>query len=416
MLDASGSLLGIKNNEDNEWQFYINGLKRIAHFKPACNQQPHIHYNPWACDGGNATNQSEAAGPGDEEEPDLPDPDDPELPGALWASTFGQYSLMSNSALDKINYYIYDHLGNTRMVYQTQKYSSLTSLVNITDYYPFGKELRFYKGEPNEKFLSTQHERDRASNYDHRQARNSTSEFGVFLSVDPHADSYPHATPYSYVENNPIVRIDPDGRDWKDIFQQQKDGSYNLIEKNDFVVDEYRNLDGSVQFYNKQSGSMSKKINNATGEVNDTPQNSPREFNFSESYGKFTETTEGKAFESTTSNYIILITLPISGISMLKAPTAIEKVGAAMSFINGVDDLSANFTRSGETTIQQSLGNTSGNFTKGLLGLIGVKGGVTGLTKVPFKPSTTSPIDNIIGIGGDMKSTGEGFLKCDQNN
>ncbi|MGY6561492.1 MAG: RHS repeat domain-containing protein [Luteibaculaceae bacterium] len=100
------------------------------------------------------------------------------------------------------------------MVFQTQKYSSLTSLVYITDYYPFGKELRFYKGEPNEKFLSTQHERDRASNYDHRQARNSTSEFGVFLSVDPHAESYTHATPYSYVENNPIIRIDPDGRDW----------------------------------------------------------------------------------------------------------------------------------------------------------------------------------------------------------
>ncbi|MGY6560679.1 MAG: RHS repeat domain-containing protein [Luteibaculaceae bacterium] len=100
------------------------------------------------------------------------------------------------------------------MVYQTQKYSSLTSLVNITDYYPFGKELRFYKGEPNEKFLSTQHERDRASNYDHRQARNSTSEFGVFLSVDPLADhpSQVDKSPYAYVWNNPVNLTDPDGR------------------------------------------------------------------------------------------------------------------------------------------------------------------------------------------------------------
>ncbi|MGY6560686.1 MAG: RHS repeat-associated core domain-containing protein, partial [Luteibaculaceae bacterium] len=95
------------------------------------------------------------------------------------------------------------------MVYQTQKYSNLTSLVNITNYYPFGKELRFYKGEPNEKFLSTQHERDRASNYDHRQARNSTSEFGVFLSVDPLAFKMPSWTPYHYTFNNPISFVDP---------------------------------------------------------------------------------------------------------------------------------------------------------------------------------------------------------------
>jgi len=37
---------------------------------------------------------------------------------------------------------------------------------------------------------------------------------GRFLSVDPHADNYPNASPYCYVENNPIMRIDPDGRDW----------------------------------------------------------------------------------------------------------------------------------------------------------------------------------------------------------
>ena len=32
--------------------------------------------------------------------------------------------------------------------------------------------------------------------------------------VDPHADNYHQASPYCYVENNPIMRIDPDGRDW----------------------------------------------------------------------------------------------------------------------------------------------------------------------------------------------------------
>ncbi|MGY6560684.1 MAG: RHS repeat domain-containing protein [Luteibaculaceae bacterium] len=97
------------------------------------------------------------------------------------------------------------------MVYQTNRNSSIIEVRNITDYYPFGKELRFYKGEPNEKFLSTQHERDRASSYDHRQARNSTSEFGVFLSVDPLAFKMPSWTPYHYTFNNPISFTDPNG-------------------------------------------------------------------------------------------------------------------------------------------------------------------------------------------------------------
>ncbi len=34
------------------------------------------------------------------------------------------------------------------------------------------------------------------------------------LNVDPMAHKYPHASPYNFVENNPISRIDPDGADW----------------------------------------------------------------------------------------------------------------------------------------------------------------------------------------------------------
>lgn len=43
-----------------------------------------------------------------------------------------------------------------------------------------------------------------------------------WLSVDPHAANYPDASPYNFVNNNPIRNIDPDGRDW---FEYQKEGS-----------------------------------------------------------------------------------------------------------------------------------------------------------------------------------------------
>lgn len=37
---------------------------------------------------------------------------------------------------------------------------------------------------------------------------------GAWLSVDPLADKYPGNTPYLYCGGNPIMLIDPDGRDW----------------------------------------------------------------------------------------------------------------------------------------------------------------------------------------------------------
>ena len=40
--------------------------------------------------------------------------------------------------------------------------------------------------------------------------------------VDPHAGNYFNASPYSYVENNPLIRIDPDGKDWLNSNDEKK--------------------------------------------------------------------------------------------------------------------------------------------------------------------------------------------------
>lgn len=121
-------------------------------------------------------------------------------------------------APQEIEFYLYDHLGNTRVVYEPTYAGGVLELaINYAaDYFPYGKVLREYvntnSGDP-EKFLTTRHERDKETGLDYRGARFYDADIGRFLSLDPHAMDYPGVTPYNYVFNNPIHFIDQDGKD-----------------------------------------------------------------------------------------------------------------------------------------------------------------------------------------------------------
>ena len=87
-------------------------------------------------------------------------------------------------------------------------------------YCPFGMQMQGLSysrvTSTENKFLYNGFELDDETGWYDYGWRQYDPQLGRFLSVDPHADSYRKWTPYNYVGNNPINRIDPNGMDWDD--------------------------------------------------------------------------------------------------------------------------------------------------------------------------------------------------------
>ncbi len=121
---------------------------------------------------------------------------------------------------------LYDHLGNSRVVYTPNLScgggfgignTNVSYRLNaVMDYFPYGKESRKYvPGIRDERFLTTYHERDIESGLDYRGARFYDSDIGRFQSLDPLAADFAGWSPYNYVFGNPTRFIDPYMDAWK---------------------------------------------------------------------------------------------------------------------------------------------------------------------------------------------------------
>ena len=122
-------------------------------------------------------------------------------------------------------------------------------------------------------------ERDEETGYGYFGARYMDHELtAMWLSVDPMADKYPGITPYNYCNWNPVILIDPDGRDW----YKAEDGSVcytkqytskesflksgikgTYLGKTKTIGDTYYSLFGEKLDVNTVNGQITMKIDDA---------------------------------------------------------------------------------------------------------------------------------------------------------
>jgi RHS repeat-associated protein len=119
--------------------------------------------------------------------------------------------------------YVYqykDHLGNVRLSYSDADLNGAidpsTEIIEEKNYYPFGMVQKGYNNIVNGTahpygFGGKEENKELGLEWLDFHARNYDASLGRWMNVDPLADQRSWVSPYNYVQNNPISRIDPTG-------------------------------------------------------------------------------------------------------------------------------------------------------------------------------------------------------------
>ena len=158
-----------------------------------------------------------------------------------------------------------DHLGNVRLSYQDSDNNGVinasTEIISEKNYYPFGMTHKGYNNvvsananSQGEKYQYNGKElnEELGLNWHDFGFRNYDTSLGRWMNLDPLAEVYTNTSPYTYVENNPIFFIDPDGLriDVSSILEQDEDGNYVNQELAEAFL-AFANSDVGVEFLSK---------------------------------------------------------------------------------------------------------------------------------------------------------------------
>ena len=106
-------------------------------------------------------------------------------------------------------FYHPDHLGSSSWI--TDGSGNATQHLH---YLPFGEDWVDQRNASwSAPYTFSGKEKDVETGYGYFGARYYDSGLSIWLSVDPMSDKYPSLTPYNYCANNPVILVDPDGRE-----------------------------------------------------------------------------------------------------------------------------------------------------------------------------------------------------------
>ena len=108
----------------------------------------------------------------------------------------------------KYHYYLKDHQGNNRVVINQNG-----NVEETNHYYPFGGVFASSQNVQPYKYNGKELDTKKGLNWYDYGARQYDAAIGRFTTMDPMVEKYYEWSPYAYCKNNPINRIDPDGKD-----------------------------------------------------------------------------------------------------------------------------------------------------------------------------------------------------------
>jgi RHS repeat-associated protein len=136
-------------------------------------------------------------------------------------------------------------------------------------------------------------------------ARNYDPALGRWMNVDPLAEKYPNMSPYIYCANNPVLYVDPDGREFvegKEHVQKFRSDTEALIKSKTIESIKLSNTDGSKNKIEKLKTEISE-LNNALTELK-TLEDSDQKYSIFTNSKNISEKSDGNVEYDTKSDVL----------------------------------------------------------------------------------------------------------------